>query len=187
MIFALATWALKVAIGLMLAGLFLYLSSIAIAWYRLQFYVKQGITVIFDPFKGFMTFSDPTRKENQGDPLGFTKKLVNENRTKAAFASNSAKGSDPILYIHNPEYYKEFVAKEIQNTHKVTMVRGGTDHFGFFFQNGAKAEKLRRIFGEIFTIENLGKFASQMYNILDRDIQEFKKENGMASDKSKTI
>ena len=104
---------LKLSVGVVLAGVFLYLSSIAIAWYRLQFYAKQGISVIFDPFKGFMTFSDPTRRENLKDPLGFTKKLVNENRTKAAFASNSAKGTDPIIYIHNPEYYKEFVAKEI--------------------------------------------------------------------------
>ena len=113
--------------------------------------------------------------------------MTERHPDKIGFAMNGTIGNGSVLFITNADYFKEFAKIETKVTAKEAQTRSPLiNNFGFFFENGEKAFKSRRIFHEVFSVEKLGSFVPIISDILDQEFELFKRNN-MPNGETKTI
>ena len=173
--------ALNLVYGVVIAILAIVSLKTIVSWWRLQFYKKQGIKVIFAPLKGENEFYyNTSHAENKLNSSNYLTRIVAENKDSPCIAINDAISTVPLLLIHDPEYKKAYYAIETDVSEKffpLTMAKE-TNPFGFLFQNGEKVKKHRIIFAKIFGAENLNKFISEIHRLLEAEVNSLRQEIG---------
>lgn len=172
----------RVLIVLLLAPLALIILKIVNNKIGLKHYEKQGLKTIFEPLMGLFALHSLKHRENQKKSnLEYINKLIDEDPQAGGFVVNSTFDGGVTLILTNPEYIKDFVAKEdlfMKLTYEKTTACLG----GLLLANGAEAMKMRTIFNEIFHYPLIAELAPEICKLTVEILEGLNKKYGVNAD-----
>ena len=160
------------AIAFVILSLVLFLVGKELIFFiRAYKYIRQKITLNYNPIVGFMKMF----KNDYDDKLeGYLKFFeTTQGKTADLLLVNSPRSLGPFLLINDKDLLADLAKVETQVTQKFDSV-GLPIKNAFLYEAGNKALDVRSIFSEIFYPSNLKKISKQMKLIIERHLENIK-------------
>jgi cytochrome P450 len=154
------------------AILLIYLCRELIVYQNLNFYRRQGLKCFYIPVIGAASLF--IKKKSSNDQLEQLRKMMIQNADEPIVAFNTPRTLKPIVYLIGDDIIREFYVKELDCSIKPSLNKHS--HFGFFFQDGELLMESRQIYAQFFNYGNLKMLNKQISTILDRMMNQYKRE-----------
>ena len=134
-----------------------------ISFFKTIKYKKQGFLRLYTPILAQISLFLPNKKVPEDCMYNFKSK-IDKARNHPGLVMNDTFGGTALIYLTNLELIKEFYLKETAVSKRAELGDLKVD-FSFFLDNSEHGMTHRRIFSELFQVENISKNIPHMKQV----------------------